>query len=207
MTRNNHRIGRIAAAAATFALIGLAAAGCGQQQAAGNAKAAAPPTKASLSWTIVDGGNAQHNTWPFFSQDGKNPFPATLNLPANAVITLTIKNYDDGGGDVPAAYAKVTGTVGNVETVNGKQESSFSASGVIAHTFTVAELGLNIPLVAATDQGSTVVPSVTVVTFKTPAKAGTYTWQCMQPCGSGAGGWGGAMTTAGWMAGSVQIGD
>ena len=199
---------RIAAAAATFALVGLVAAGCGQQQAAGNASAAAPkPTKVSMNLEVVNGGNAQHSDWPFFSQDGKNPLPATFKLPANAVVTLTIKNYDDGGGDVPAAYAKVTGTVGNTETVNGTQESSFKASGVIAHTFTVAGLNLNIPLIAATDQGSTVVPSVTVVTFKTPAKSGTYTWQCMQPCGTGSDGWGGTMATAGWMTGSLQIGN
>ncbi len=208
--------GRLAAAAAVVGVASILIAGCGQQQAAGSASAASKPktsTKASTpapqtvsyNWEVVDGGNAQHSDWPFFSEDGKNPFPATLTLPANATITLTIKNYDDGGGDVPAAYAKVTGTVGNTETVNGTQESSFKASGVIAHTFTVAGLGLNIPLVAATDQGSTVVPSVTVVTFKTPAKAGTYSWQCYQPCGTGSDGWGGPMVTPGWMMGSVQI--
>lgn len=208
--------GRLAAAAAVVGVASILIAGCGQQQAAGSASAASKPktsTKASTpapqtvsyNWEVVDGGNAQHSDWPFFSEDGKNPFPATLTLPANATITLTIKNYDDGGGDVPAAYAKVTGTVGNTETVNGTQESSFKASGVIAHTFTVAGLGLNIPLVAATDQGSTVVPSVTVVTFKTPAKAGTYSWQCYQPCGTGSAGWGGTMATAGWMTGNISV--
>ena len=208
--------GRLAGAAAVVGVAGLLIAGCGQQKAAGNASAAgnskpksttatSAPQKVSYNWAVVDGGNALHPKWPFFSQDGKNPFPATLNLPANATITVTIKNYDDGGGDVPAAYAKVTGTVGNVETVNGKQESSFKASGVIAHTFTVSGLNLNIPLVAATDQGSTVVPSVTVATFKTPAKGGSYTWQCYQPCGSGSAGWGGAMAAAGWMVGNVSV--
>ena len=206
--------GRLAAAAAVVGVASLLIAGCGQQQAAGNASAAnkpksttstPAPTSVSYNWEVVNGGNAAHPDWPFFSQDGKNPMPATLTLPANATVTLTIKNYDDGGGDVPAAYAKVTGTVGNAETVNGQQETSFKASGVIAHTFTVSGLGLNIPLPAATDQGSTVVPSVTVVTFKTPAKAGTYSWQCYQPCGTGSANWGGTMATAGWMTGSVQI--
>ncbi len=213
MTRNVGTFSRIASAAAVFALIGLAAAGCGQQQAAGNASAAAPSTTTStstttapatvnLSWEVVNGGNAQHSTWPFFSQDGKNPFPATLTLPANTLVTVTIKNYDDGGGQVPAPYAKVTGTVGNTETVNGQQETSFKADGVIAHTFTVPGLNLNIPLPAAASASS---PAVVVATFKTPAKAGTYTWQCYQPCGTGSAGWGGTMATAGWMTGSIQI--
>jgi len=212
--------GRLAGAAAIVGVASLLIAGCGQQQAAGTASAAGStsssttssqssstpaPQTVSYSWSVVNGGNPQHSAWPFFSEDGKNPMPATVTLPANATVTLTIKTYDDGGGTVPAAYAKVTGTTGNVETVNGKQESSFKASGVIAHTFTVSGLGLNIPLVAATDQGSTVVPSVTVVTFKTPAKAGTYSWQCYQPCGTGSAGWGGPMVTPGWMMGSLQI--
>ncbi len=208
--------GRLATVAAVVGVAGLLIAGCGQQQAAGNASAASgtsssttsstpAPQKVSYTWSVVNGGNAQHSDWPFFSEDGKNPMPATITLPPNATVTLTIKTYDDGGGTVPAAYAKVTGTVGNVETVNGQQQSSFKADGVIAHTFTIAALGLNIPLVAATDQGSQVVPSVTVVTFKTPAKAGTYSWQCYQPCGTGSAGWGGPMATAGWMTGSVQI--
>ncbi len=210
--------GRLAGIAAVVGVAGLLIAGCGQQQAAGNASAANKPASSSTSststpapqtvsynWEVVNGGNSQHPDWPFFSEDGKNPMPATVTLPANATVTLTIKNYDDGGGTVPATYAKVSGTVGNTETVNGTQESSFKASGVIAHTFTVTGLGLNIALPAATDQGSTVVPSVTVVTFKTPAKAGTYSWQCYQPCGTGSDGWGGPMVTPGWMMGTLQI--
>jgi len=210
--------GKLAAAAAVFGVAGLLIAGCGQQQAAGSASAASgtttqsstqsstPPAQTvSYNWEVVNGGNAAHPDWPFFSEDGKNPMPATVTLPANATVTLTIKTYDDGGGTVPAAYAKVTGTVGNTETVNGTSESAFKASGQIAHTFTVTGLGLNIPLVAATDQGSTVVPSVTVVTFKTPAKAGTYSWQCYQPCGTGSAGWGGPMATPGWMMGTLKI--
>jgi hypothetical protein len=208
--------GRLAAAAAVVGVASLLIAGCGSQpqQAAGSAKAAnkpktstttPAPKSVAYTWYVVNGGNAAHPDWPFFSQDDKNPMPATITLPANATVTLTIKGYDDGGGTVPAAYAKVTGTVGNTETVNGTQESSFKASGQIAHTFTVTGLGLNIPVVAATDQGSTVVPSVTVVTFKTPAKAGTYSWQCYQPCGTGSAGWGGPMATPGWMMGTLQI--
>ncbi len=208
--------GRLAVAAAVVGVASILIAGCGQQQAAGNASAASKPKTStttstpapqtvSYNWEVVNGGNSQHPDWPFFSEDGKNPMPATITLPANATVTLTIKNYDDGGGTVPATYAKVSGTVGNTETVNGTQESSFKASGAIAHTFTVSGLGLNIPLPAATDQGSTVVPSVTVVTFKTPAKAGTYSWQCYQPCGTGSGDWGGPMATPGWMMGTLQI--
>ena len=201
--KSNIRVGRLAAAAAAFGLIGFLAAGCGQQSAAGNASAAAPKastaapkaTSVSYSWQVVNGGNAQHPKWPFFSQHGTNPMPATITLPANANVTLTIKNGDDGADPVPAAYAKVTGTVGGVETVAGQQISSMSANKV-SHTFTVSGLGLNIPLPAT---------STVTVTFHTPSKAGTYTWQCYVPCGTGSDGWGGPMVTAGWMTGSIQI--
>ncbi|MDA8346692.1 MAG: hypothetical protein M0Z66_14665 [Thermaerobacter sp.] len=199
MMKNISGLSRIAAATATLGLIGFLAAGCGQQTAVGNASAAPPtpaPTKVSLDWQVVNGGNAQHPDWPFFSADGTNPFPATVNLPANADVTLTIKNADDGADAVPAAYGKVTGTVGNVETVAGKTISSLNATNQVSHTFTISGLGLNIPLPAS---------STVTVTFHTPSKSGDYTWQCFVPCGTGSDGWGGPMVTAGWMTGTVHI--
>ncbi|EQD47830.1 hypothetical protein B1B_12147, partial [mine drainage metagenome] len=36
-------------------------------------------------------------------------------------------------------------------------------------------------------------------------QTGTFNWQCEVDCGSGPTGWGGAMSTPGWMMGSVKV--
>lgn len=147
---------------------------------------------------------------------------ATINLPANRLINLTIIDYDDGGaaplgnpGSPNNSYYNVTGTIGDVMHVvnNTNVNSSASASNInvnggatltnvtqgnVAHTFTIlngtATL-LNIPL-----------PPSSVVTAQFELTgSGSYTWQCEAPCGSGADGWGQAMVTAGWMTGTVVV--
>lgn len=144
---------------------------------------------------------------------------ASINLPANRVINLTIINYDDG----PAAplgypnatsdsYYNVTGTVGNTMQIinNTNVNSSQASSGIsikggetvsslpiggASHTFTIPQLNINIPIP----------PSSIVHTQLTITQSGSYSWQCMAPCGSGADGWGQAMATAGWMTGAVVV--
>ncbi len=140
---------------------------------------------------------------------------ANISLPANVPIHITIVNYDDGAAPVPAIFANVSGTSGNVvfiandSTVNSSQPAGASAAinvvdpqpvssvndSNIAHTFTV-QLGtatvLNIPIEPS---------SVETATFT--LAPGFYHWHCMAACGSGAAGWGGAMQTPGWMAGVV----
>ena len=46
--------------------------------------------------------------------------------------------------------------------------------------------------------GASALLIVTTFSFHSAA-AGTYAWQCMDPCGSDPNGWGGAMATAGYM--------
>jgi hypothetical protein len=65
----------------------------------------------------------------------------------------------------------------------------------ISHTFTIATLGLSVPIAPK---------SKTTFTFHT-GTAGSYTWQCMDPCGSGPIGWAGAMSTKGYMSGHVSV--
>lgn len=136
---------------------------------------------------------------------------ADISLPAHQLIKLTIVCYDDGPADLTGAqYATVAGTQGNVVTeINDDNvNSSQGASGIqvsggatvssvnasdIAHTFTIPQLGINIP----------VMPSSTVVAYFTIDQSGTFSWFCMTACGSGPDGTQGAMTTPGWMTGSV----
>jgi heme/copper-type cytochrome/quinol oxidase subunit 2 len=136
---------------------------------------------------------------------------AEISVPAHGQIELVIVNYDDGSANLTGTqYENVTGTLGNrVALVNNSVVNSTEASsgiqvkgaeevgslpaGEIAHTFTVPSLGLNIP----------VGTSSTEVAYFTIDLPGTYTWLCMTACGSGANGLGGAMSTPGWMTGSL----
>ncbi len=128
---------------------------------------------------------------------------AVVTLPKNATVVLTIRSYDDGAAPLPSNvifYDKVMGTVGSKETVDGKSVSSV-ANKDISHTFTIPNLGINLPIPAAAT-GKSVVVQATIHT----GKAGTYNWQCYAPCGSGKNGEQGAMVDAGYMKGVVKIG-
>ena len=59
-------------------------------------------------------------------------------------------------------------------------------------TFTIAALGINVPLTKAPTGGVW----TTVFTFKVD-KAGSYSWGCMTPCGGGANKMTGTMATKG----------
>lgn len=145
---------------------------------------------------------------------------ATINLPANRLVNLTIINYDDGGAaplGVPAnnSYYDVIGTVGGVMNVvnNTNVNSSNANSGIdivggaqvnhiatgnVAHTFTIlngSSALVNIPIP----------PSSIVNAQLNLTNSASYTWQCEAPCGSGTDGWGQAMVTAGWMTGTVVV--
>lgn len=125
-----------------------------------------------------------------------------FTLPAHAKVTVTIVDQDLGDTALPAGspFSAVKGTVGNVAYVDGIPYRSLDPSKV-AHTFTVPQLGLNVPLPGDLPAGQKV--STVTFTFIT-GKAGTYMWQCMDPCGSGSG-WEGPMATMGYMMGTMTI--
>jgi F0F1-type ATP synthase membrane subunit c/vacuolar-type H+-ATPase subunit K len=130
---------------------------------------------------------------------------AKINLPADRLIKLIIFNYDDGNAtlEVPndnVVSGTTNGTIfvasnSNINSsqatsgisVNGGQTLSSVPVSDVAHTFTVPSLNLNIP----------VPTSSIVVAYFTVDKAGTYIWLCETSCGDA------AMTTAGWMTGSL----
>lgn len=141
--------------------------------------------------------------------NGRLQSSATITFPANRKIILTIVSYDGGNALTPKEFTKVTGTVGNkMAIINGKiasgaktseawmKEVSSVSPSKILHTFTVAGLGINIPVEAGTTS-VVVIPPIT--------KTGTFAWHCMAACGCVASGWGCAMDTAGWMMGSVVV--
>ena len=138
---------------------------------------------------------------------------ANISLPAHQLIKLVIVNYDNGEANLTnPEYAAVTGVVNDRITLvnNTLVNSTMGSSGiqiggvdnvsslpasVISHTFTIPSLGINIPI-------ATLSTEVAYFTLDTP---GIYSWFCMAECGSGPKGLGGAMSTPGWMTGSVTV--
>ncbi|MHB8399180.1 MAG: cupredoxin domain-containing protein [Candidatus Limnocylindrales bacterium] len=156
-----------------------------------------------LDLTIVTGDMIGHTEYPAY-------VPSGFTLPANSTVIVTITNFDNatplpkGSG----IYAKVSGTVGGTMTTTpikaaypnrpGGAVQTLSAldPAAVSHTFTIAALGINVPIPAM---------SRTTFTIHTGAP-GTYAWRCMDPCGAGATGWGTAMSArAGFMEGTLTV--
>lgn len=179
-------------------LIGVALLGaaCSSNSGSSTAPGAQKPVTVHESMTILTGSMIKHSGWPMFS-------PADLTLPKDATVILTIYNYDDGTAPLNSGslFANVQG---GTETVNGSAVTSIPAAN-ISHTFTVPGLSLNIPIPPAPTPGASGrTPTIVTFTFKT-TKAGTYTWQCEAPCGTGSTGMGGPMVTPGYMMGSLVV--
>ncbi len=162
------------------------------------ANAAAAPVE--VSQKIIIGKKVGKDDWPQY-------VPANLSLPAKRLIRVTVRCYDDGPADIPTGYNVVRGTVdGTMRVIKGTPDSISPTDGTVvkqigfkdtAHTFTVNgdNFFMNVPIPPL---------STVVYEFMTPA-AGSLPWQCMAACGTGEGGWGGAMATDGWMQGTITV--
>ncbi len=147
------------------------------------------------SMEILTGKMDGHPGWPHYTH-------THWTVSAGETVVLRVTSYDDGTAPLTGAqtmFDRVEGTLGGTETVDGRQLSSVP-NGDVAHTFTVVGLGLNLPIPAAPTGGS-----VTVVARFVAERAGTFVWQCYAPCGSGPNSMGGAMSTMGWMEGTVRV--
>ena len=156
----------------------------------------APLRHVSLAVDILlnkPGGPAD---WPAYS-------PTELTVPANSLVTLTIRNFDLG--DTPllpafASYSQVQGTQGSA-TVDGRPYATLDPAKV-SHTFSIPALHLNVPIPGDAAPGA---DHLTVIfTFRTGA-AGVYMWQCFDPCGQGPSGYTGPMDTMGFMMGTLTV--
>lgn len=164
-------------------------------------------------------GGGAHPDWVSYC-------PTTsFQVPAHSVITVTIRNYDAGDPVKNVFFEHVHGTIGGTETVNGKAVPGLnSAAAQISHTFTLqsipdspAQLFVSVPIAAVSDSAPTPLtlngsqyPKPNVITFKfNSGRPGTYIWKCYDPCGSGLSGFqegfGGPMSTTGYMAGTLVV--
>lgn len=185
-----------------FALLAVLAAGALAVLAAcGSASAAKTPVATTTHLTldilpVKPGGPA--DDWPAYM-----PSSSTA-LPANTVVTVTIRNFDVGDDALPAGspLLQVQGTTNGAASADGKSYTSLDPQR-ISHTFTIPQLKLNVPI-----PGDPVgdANNVTVTfSFRTPDKGGTYTFQCLVPCGTGTSGFDGPMSTPGYMRGTVTV--
>lgn len=177
-------------------LLPLVLAGCGTPAQATSSQQTTAPQHVYRSLDIVPNKPGGPDDWPAYA-------PNALTVPANSLVTITIHDYDFGAAALPAtsAYNQVQGVEGNSVTADGQSYSSLDPSNV-AHTFTIPELHLNVPLIASAPSGAEY--STVTFTFRVGA-AGTYTWHCFAPCGTDPEGWGGPMTTKGFMQGTLTV--
>jgi hypothetical protein len=159
----------------------------------------------------ADGG--PHPDWVSYSSNH-------LFVPANSTIHVVIDQYDSGETLNNFYFAKVVGTVGGTATVDGKTVTSVDPHAV-GHTFTLRsypvngqQTFLNVPLPAnlASDTPVTIgggqypKPLVIAFDFKTGPKGTVYQWNCEYPCGgSRQGQFGFAMSTFGYMSGTMTV--
>lgn len=149
-----------------------------------------------LTINIVANQPGMQKDWPAFS-------PSNLVVPANSLVTVTIRDYDLGDTPMPqdSPFTSVQGTVSAIATADGRQYSTLAADK-IAHTFTIPRLGVNVPLPGDGMNGQAY--NTVTFTFRTGA-AGTYIFRCLDPCGTGPMGMMGPMMTQGYMLGTLTV--
>jgi hypothetical protein len=146
--------------------------------------------------------------------DGAWEQSTIFELPAYSTIHVTIYQYDSQTGLRNPFFGKPQGLEGGTMIVDG-QELSVLDPATAAHTFTIPDLGVAVPLKGIANDASNpcdVAPCgerhdhVKIeFTFKTGAR-GTFRWQCFVPCAAGTlNGNGGPMQTIGFMDGFVHV--
>jgi heme/copper-type cytochrome/quinol oxidase subunit 2 len=175
------------------------------------ANPAAPQQTGPFKLTLMEVMDTAWNSsmaQPQFSVAGPNGLQPAVNirLPAHTLIQLTIISYDTPTPNSTDFEGKVSGTVGGtVYLINGTSAMGTDVSqpwgqnvtsvpgAMLAHTFSIPQLGINIPVVGGD----------TTIAYLYFNQAGTFQWVCLTPCGFGPTGMNGAMSTPGWMEGQV----
>jgi heme/copper-type cytochrome/quinol oxidase subunit 2 len=160
------------------------------------AHAAAITRHVQANLDIVINQQGLQKDWPAYS-------PSKLVLPANSLVTITLRDYDMGDTPLPkgSPFTTVQGIVGGVAYADGHAYSAL-APDKIAHTFTMPQLNINVPLPGDTTTGKPY--GLVTFTFRTGAP-GIYYFRCMDPCGTGNSGWQGPMLTKGYMLGFLTV--
>ncbi len=153
-------------------------AGAGAHASAGSSDDGAPAHMYLTVQVNPDNGMPQYSPANFTVEQG--------------LVVFTIADFDsvESWGACPC---NVTGTVGNIEIINGSAVSEVPSTNA-AHTFTIGALGVNV-----------VSPGNSTISFEVDfTQPGTYVWTCLAPCGS-AGYAGAPMGEPGYMSGTITV--
>lgn len=148
--------------------------------------------------------------WPFFS-------PSTsLQVPANSLVTIRIKNYDGATPPYNEFFGKVTGTVDGTMTIDGVTHEAVKVAN-IAHSFMIHQFPeanqpnffVSVPLKGTPSNAPKLEngypkPVEMVFTIET-GEPGSYIWNCQVPCGDRYMWFGGPMQERGFMAGTFEV--
>ena len=152
---------------------------------------------------IHPGGNP---SWPSYGPTNQ------YQVPAHALVTVYVRQYDSGGSLNSPWFDQVRGTVGGTAIINGKTVTSIDPNNV-GHTFTVrgtpgTDPGffVNVPLPAVPGDSQTDNGKYETITFSfISGSKGLYAWNCEFPCGTTIAGFGGPMNAYGYMSGFVHV--
>ena len=155
----------------------------------------------------ANGGD--HPDWVSYST-------TNLQVPAHALVTITIKQYDSGESLLNSFFDTTRGLEGTA-TLDGKPFTSIPPD-TVAHTFTLRgipgnnpqDLFVSVPLAPVPDDAKPQAngyaqPRVITFSFVTGG-AGKYQWNCEFPCGAFYRDFGGPMSSIGYMAGTMTVG-
>jgi hypothetical protein len=148
-------------------------------------------------------------------ENGKWTRSTVYKVPAHSLVHVKIYQFDGDSGLRNPFLAKVQGTSGAVEYVDGKPLGHIEAEEA-SHTFVVPGLGVFAPLPGVPEEAKNQCEygpcdpakqahRTIEFTFHT-GKPGRYRWQCFVPCAAGTYfGFGGPMQTLGYMDGFIDV--
>ena len=185
--------------------------------ATASASGGTPTVNLTLQTVAAVGpAKAPHPDWVSYlvrDQHGEWQRKTVFTLPANAVVHVTIYNFDGASGLRNPFLGQPQGLVGP-EMVDGKAIKVMPPDEP-SHTFAVPALGILVPIAPVADNAKnpcgyapcplSAAHRTITFTFRT-GKPGRYRWQCFVPCAFGFEyGFGGPMQTVGYMDGFLNV--
>jgi hypothetical protein len=160
------------------------------------------------------GANAPWVSYLIKDPEGKWIHSTIYKVPANALVHVTVYQFDGDSGLRNPFLSQVQGTVGDTMLVDGKSMQTIPPEEA-SHTFAVPEIGLIVPLKGVPEEAenqceegpcSLKLAHETITFTIRTGKPGRYRWQCFVPCAAGfLDGFGGPMQTIGYMDGFLEV--
>jgi hypothetical protein len=176
-----------------------------------------PTAQLTLQTVAGLGDGFTQPTWVSYlvkDSAGQWKHSTVFDLPAHALVHVTVYQFDGASGLRNPFLAKPEGVVGDTMTVDGKTLAALNPDDA-SHTFAVAAYHLVVPLEGVADDAPnqcenapcTMDKAHKTITFSfRTGKPGKYRWQCFVPCAAGfIYGFGGPMQTIGYMDGFLNV--